>query len=890
MESVFPCDEQARLLALQEYNLYDTTPDPAFDDLARLAAHLCGTPIALISLMDETRQWFRARIGIDVTEMARSLSFCTHALYNPGLLVIEDTVQDVRFENHPFVQQPPNIRFYAGMPLTTPEGCALGTLCVLDRVPRQLTPNQREALATLGRSVMTLLEQRRLLEQSARAERQLRASETMLSAVFKSSLDAIIRFLPDGRILDWNPAAAALFGYTHEAAGELTWEDLLPLRNDRNKLTSARAVAAAFLRKRRIEALQTRAGDTFWAEVTLTTVPGSKEENKETLFCAFIRDVTQQRNAETELRAAHGAMEQRVAQRTGELLEQQQFLRRIIDTDPNFIFVKNQDGVFTLANVAVAATYGTTPEQLVGKRDADFNPSLEEVHWFNADDAEVICSGQDKFIAEEKVTDASGIVRWMQTIKKPLSSRDGQVRELLGISTDITAHKFSKEALMHQAFHDALTGLPNRAFFLSRLETAVSQIPQTPQKIAVLFLDLDNFKVINDSLGHDAGDVLLRQVAQRLAGCVRPGDTVARIGGDEFTLLLEQLEWEHDAVQIAERIAQVLREPFLLEGRQISVTTSIGIAIGSEDATGDLLRYADTAMYEAKTAGKSSYAVFIPSMNDRAMERLELEIALRQALDGGQIHLVYQPIVNLTTGTVEEVEALARWHHPKFGRIDPNKFIAIAEETGLILPLGAWVLREACRQAKRWQERRPSAPPLIVSVNLSARQLQQANLVSEIQAALAAAGLSATHLKLEITESVVMRDVDGVIAKLKALRKLGVRLAIDDFGTGYSSMAYLSTLPIDTLKIDRAFVARIRHQSENTAIVRAIISLAKGLNLQTTSEGIETVQQYAYLKRLGCDQGQGYYFAQPMPAEMVEDFLEASLPMPTRRRVQRRSL
>jgi diguanylate cyclase (GGDEF)-like protein len=430
--------------------------------------------------------------------------------------------------------------------------------------------------------------------------------------------------------------------------------------------------------------------------------------------------------------------------------------------------------------------------------------------------------------------------------------------------------------LTHQAFHDPLSNLPNRAFCLERLERALANA--TPGTLAVLFLDLDNFKFANDSLGHEAGDKLLVAVADRLLNCIRPGDTLARLGGDEFTILLERIHGDADAIIVAERIAEELRAPFGGEVRDVFVTASIGIAVNGPQTAkpDDLLRAADIAMYRAKTNGKGRCEVFDSSMAAHAMERLEVETDLRRAIERGEFRVFYQPIVQLATRRVSEAEALVRWEHPTHGLVLPARFIPLAEETGLIVPIGQWVLEEACRQARAWHLQFPAQQRLLMSVNLSARQFQQPDLLQVVTNALRQSGLAPRHLKLEITESVAMRDAQSTIETLRALTDLGVQLAIDDFGTGYSSLAYLNKFPLHALKIDRSFVAKLGEGIENAAVIRTIIALAKALNLHVTAEGIETAAQAQELEMLGCELGQGYLFSRPQPSEALRDLLAES--------------
>jgi diguanylate cyclase (GGDEF)-like protein len=439
------------------------------------------------------------------------------------------------------------------------------------------------------------------------------------------------------------------------------------------------------------------------------------------------------------------------------------------------------------------------------------------------------------------------------------------------------------DQLARQAFRDPLTSLPNRALFMDRLAHALTRTERRGEQLAVLFLDLDRFKVVNDSLGHGVGDQLLIGVSQRLAGCLRPEDTIARLGGDEFAILLEDVKDDKGPTSVADRLTGELQQPFVVEGREVVITVSIGIAMSTARrmTPEDILRDADLAMYHAKGKGKARYEVFDKSMNAPAKERMDLELDLRNAVARGEFILHYQPVVELPTGRITEVEALVRWKHPQRGLLFPADFVGLSEETGLIVPLGRWVLHEACRQTRQWQLAAP-ATKLAISVNLSARQLQQPGLVDEIGAVLRETRLDPGALRLEITETVVMHDAPTTLAKLEALKALGVQLAIDDFGTGYSSLGYLKRFPVDTLKIDRSFVKGIGRDMEDSAIVRAVITVAKSLGLSVTAEGIETADQLDQLRTLGCDHGQGYFFAKPMTSDRVPALLVATSPWGSR--------
>lgn len=429
--------------------------------------------------------------------------------------------------------------------------------------------------------------------------------------------------------------------------------------------------------------------------------------------------------------------------------------------------------------------------------------------------------------------------------------------------------------LLHDALHDALTDLPNRTLFSDRLKCACEKVKRYPEhKFAVLFLDLDRFKVINDSLGHARGDQLLIVMARRIESCLRTGDTVARLGGDEFAILLEVIKDIGDAIKVVKRIQQELASPFYLGQHEVFISVSIGIALSESGfvRAEDHLRNADLAMYRAKVQGRACYEIFDTTMHSQAMTRLQQETDLRRAIDRGELRLHYQPIVSLTTGQVTGFEALVRWQHPQRGLVYPNEFIRLAEETGLIIPLGWWVLQEACYQLNEWQTTFANSA-LTMSVNFSNKQISQPGLSEHITQIIQATGLEPESLHLEITESALMDNAEAASAMLWQLRALGVRLHLDDFGTGYSSLSYLHQLPINVLKIDRSFVSRIGASGENGEIVETIVMLARNLNMEIIAEGVETEVQLAKLRVLGCQYGQGYLFSQPLDSEALQAWL-----------------
>ena len=483
------------------------------------------------------------------------------------------------------------------------------------------------------------------------------------------------------------------------------------------------------------------------------------------------------------------------------------------------------------------------------------------------------------FLYEQRLLLPDQTIRWVRSVGRVELSPTGRPERLIGTAQDITLQKAAEDSLAQQAFHDPLSGLPNRLLFLDRLGQALKRLARRPSTVGVIYLDLDRFKVINDSLGYAVGDQLLLAMATRLAGLVRPGDTLARIGGDDFAMVCDGLSDESDVVAVAERVRASMTEPIQWDGGDLVLSASAGVALGTSasDNPDLLLRDAEAAMYRAKSEGRARSSVFAKAMRAKAMGRLDTELALRQSIERGDLRVHYQPIVTLVDGQVLGHEALVRWAHPTRGLLGPDEFITIAEETGLIVPLRTFVLREACRQAELFRTRNPAWSRLTMSVNLSGGQLGQHDLTAIVASALHDSGLKAGYLQLEMTESVLMDDAAATITILKSLKGLGVRLGVDDFGTGYSSLAYLRRFPVDVLKIDRSFVDGLGKDLEDSAVVAAIISLADTLGFTTIAEGVETRLQRDCLIALGCSRAQGYFFARPVPAPEAEAALDRAI-------------
>ena len=559
-------------------------------------------------------------------------------------------------------------------------------------------------------------------------------------------------------------------------------------------------------------------------------------------------------------------LEAKVRRRTQELHRQARHFRSIAQNASEVLTVVDGSGVIRYQSASVERVLGHLPEDLVGRR-------LEDL--VAAEDAEVMVAQvraappppAPPTIVASRLRRADGsLCRAEITVSNLLG--DDAVHGFVLTSRDVGERWALEEQLRRQAMQDPLTGLGNRALFRDRLDHAMARSRRRPELLAVLMVDLDGFKQVNDSLGHDVGDRLLTEVARRLVDCVREGDTVARMGGDEFAVLLERADLEGPAV-VAQRIVYRLRAPIEMDGRFIVTEGSVGVAVGTPLLLGaeELLRNADMAMYVAKSKGKGVYAIFQREMHVAALERVELEADLRDALRRRQLSLHYQPVVELPGGRISGAEALARWEHPERGMVSPGEFVPLAEESGLVVELGRWVLGEACRQARRFQQAYPTEPPFTMAVNVAARQLTSPWLVDEVRKALVESHLPATSLVLEITEGALMKDVASIIPTLDTLKALGVRLAIDDFGTGWSSLSRLRSFPVDKLKIDQSFVSEITSSADDAPIVAAIVAMAHSLQLTTVAEGVETAEQLACLHQRGCEEVQGFLLSRPLPAE-----------------------
>jgi len=601
--------------------------------------------------------------------------------------------------------------------------------------------------------------------------------------------------------------------------------------------------------------MRSATGGIVWLEdhSVLVTPP----EGGDTFRQGFAIDITERKQAEEAFRQAEARY------------------RTLVEQLPLAIYVDRLD--------EVSSNIYTSPqiESMLGYSSAEWssNPSLF-VEVLHPDDRERVLAAHarthltgEPLHLEYRLVARDGAVVWVRDEARVIADREGDEPVLQGYLLDVTAAKEAEDQLRHQAFHDPLTSLANRALFTDRVEHALVVHGATGDEVAVLFLDLDDFKAVNDTLGHPAGDALLRAVGERLRSALSPRHTVARLGGDEFAILVEETAGAA-AVDVAESLIGALQDPFEVEGREMFITASVGIAVGT--GADNLLRAADVAMYGAKASGKAQYVVYAPRMDEDSVGRLELVADLRRAHVDEEFVLHYQPTVELETGAIVGVEALVRWQHPTRGLLPPMDFIPIAEETGRIVEIGRWVLSEACRQAACWRAELPVAESLELSVNVSTRQVRRPALLEDVRSALAASGLPPAALTLEITESVLARRREEMTSILEEVTGLGVHLALDDFGTGYSSLSLLQNLPVHTLKVDRSFVRSIDTGPERRAFVRAIVDIAEALDLRVVAEGIEVAGQVAELRQLGCRLGQGFYFAHPVASSELEELILAN--------------
>ncbi|MGH9946158.1 MAG: PAS domain S-box protein [Pyrinomonadaceae bacterium] len=745
---------------------------------------------------------------------------------------------------------------WLGIPLRTPTEI-IGVLVVQHYEDESAyTERDIELLSSAGDQIAMAIERKR-------AEDTLRESEAILAAAQRithlGSWELDLANLEDlnKNEVRWSDETYRIFGYEPgqvEVTNELFYNSVHP--DDRKHVAQ---VLAEAVEQRKVFNIEHRAVLPDKSERILhgqAELIFDKRTNMPIKLLGTVQDITERR-------------------RTNAALHQSEYkLRTLFESMNEGLTQVDTDEVIEFVNDRLCEMTGYTREELLGKVTLDvfFDDEGRRIVKKENEQRQKGVSGQ----YEARIKRKSGEMLSVLVSGAPVVNEKGIVTGTLGMFMDISERKRVEEQLFHDAFHDGLTGLANRARFMDHLSMTIERCRSRHSNYyAVLFLDFDRFKIINDSLGHAEGDELLKQIACRIETSTRTGDLAARLGGDEFVILLSEMLDADDAIEVAERILADLKNPFELNGNEVFITASIGIALSTtgHKCAEDMLRDADIAMYRAKAMGKARYQIFDQALLEQATSHLLLETEMRQALERGEFEMHYQPIIDLATNDLTGFEALVRWRHPERGMIPPDDFIPFAEESGLILPLGRWILTESCRQLREWQDAYPRAQSLDISVNLSAKQFLQHDLAEQVSETLNMTGLAPRCLKLEITESYLMENSEKSEAMLDSLRQLGVGLSLDDFGTGYSSLSYLHRLPVNNLKIDRSFVSRMTESEENSEIVRTIIRLAQNLKLNIVAEGIETAEQLDQLNNLNCGYGQGYFFSRPLEAEKAAIFI-----------------
>jgi diguanylate cyclase (GGDEF)-like protein/PAS domain S-box-containing protein len=996
-----PPNEAERLAALRDLRILDTAPEAHFDAVCSTASALFAVPISTIALIDNERQWFKAKCGVAADSTSRDVAFCAYAILSDDALVVEDAATDPRFARNPLVTGEPGIRFYAGAPLVLRSGIRLGTLCIIDTKPRTFSEVQRAQLEALARIVVAHIElhgarlsAEAMLEERTRSQTLIAASEGRYRALadalpqmvwVMTCADGSVIYTNaqfqtyygpmgpqrDGRISRNHPADAphmaeawlhaSALEHTYAVEGRLLRHDglyrwhkliMIPVRRDGavvewlgTALDIEDIVTAREALEQTTDLLrlaQEAAGAGIWHWSLDQTVAHTSPESAQMLgFECDPRSADWTTISGTEwatrvhaddlaqVRVAHASalqsgttykVEYRVKrpngsggyrwlmsfgriirdettgkplrivgldlditerQTTEDALLQSQALLRISEERLALALDSGNDGLWDWNVTTGHVWYSDRWHTMLG-----YEPGEVEQHirsWERLMHPEDIQQAQEhltehfagrsaSYASEHRMIARCGKHTWVLARGRVVARDEhGAPLRMVGTYIDISERKAAEQRIAYMARHDALTDLPNRTVFHDHLEQRLVEVRRGRGRSALLCLDLDRFKSVNDTLGHPAGDDLLRQIAARLRTTVREGDVVVRLGGDEFAIIISHLDHAHQASKLAQRVIEAVGQPLDVGGVLVTVGVSIGIALAptNGDAPEVLLKNADLALYRAKGGARNSYCFYEAGMDTAAESRMQLELEMREAVMCGSFALHYQPVLRLADHKIVGFEALLRWLHPTRGMIAPDAFIPLAEETGLIVPLGSWALHEACREAGFWPE------DVSVAVNVSAVQFQQPGLEESVLSALAASKLAPHRLVLEITETVLVQDAEAVIACLHRLKALGVHIALDDFGTGYSSLSYLRRFPFDKIKIDRSFIREIT-DPDAAVIVRAVVGIATQLGATVTAEGVETTSQLEQVLSEGCTDVQGYLISRPLPGEQASEFITSS--------------
>ena len=705
--------------------------------------------------------------------------------------------------------------------------------------------------------------------------------EKRLHGILNTVADAIVTINEKGKIIAFNKAAETIFGHSAEEAIGKNINILISSKHEtfHEKYMSGYKdgnISTIIGVRGREECGRKKDGTEFPLELSVTELTHGKRK----FFTGIMRDITDRKEAEKEIRLANEQLEARVKDRTKELTQEivvreqaegrLRLAAQVIENLNEGVIIIDPEFRIISVNPAYTDITGYNPSEVVGKHPTNHA---------------ALCSSGEMF--EEMWTGIESRGRWSGEFWNKRKNGEeyaerlsitaiignlGEVRQFAAVVADITKRKQDEERILYQANYDKLTGLPNRSLFIDRLNQSIPTMARSNKKLALLFIDLDGFKLVNDTLGHDYGDELLKEAAERLGHCVRTGDTVARLGGDEFTITMPNLDDLRNAPIVAQRSLDALAKPFIISGHESFVSASIGITIFPDDATTsqELLKNADAAMYKAKDEGKANYQYFTADMNAQVKERMVIKNGLIKALENGELSLFYQPKMDLKSNSITAVEALMRWNNPELGNVTPDVFIPILEESGLVVEVGEWAMRTSFKQHNEWL--RQGIPPMKMAVNLSVRQLREKTFVDVVENTLMDTNVSHEYFEVEITESMLMTDAPNIVAALNAIHELGIHVSMDDFGTGYSSLSYLKKFPIDTIKIDRSFVSDIATNQDDAEIIRTIINMGKTLNRKLIAEGVETIEQLDILREYGCDEIQGYYISRPLSGEKFISF------------------
>lgn len=850
--------EKDRINALHRYKILDTPVDPSFDNITRLASQLLNVPVALISFVDQNRIWSKSHLGTDIEEYERIEGFCSTAILEAEPYIVYDASTDPRCVNHPLVQQTSGVRFYAGIPLNVQGKYNLGTLCIIDFKPHQLLSNSElQTLRLLSKMAVDAIELHARNLEIIELNNNLQLSEQHFRSLFdQTSVGVSIASALTGAFIETNQRYCEIVGYSSSELESLdlldiTYIDDMAVQHQMTSKLCSGDISEYNLQKRYIR----KDNSIVWVDLTCTALWKAGEDP--TTHISIVQDITDKKMAEIALQES----EQRWS----------------------FALDGSNQGVWDLNIVTNEIFLSPRCKEMLGYPEEQISTDMNEwVKLIHPDDLPCLVSARmlaldgevKSFENEHRKLTSEGTWKWIQ-VKGMVVERDEQhaPMRVIGTYTDISERKKIEADVLRLAHFDSITNLPNRTLFLDRLNQEQKKSHRNQKSFALMMLDLDRFKEVNDSLGHQKGDLLLKVIGERLLNCVRETDTVGRIGGDEFIIILTEFNQTSDIDQLVIKILDCVSAPCLLDGDVAYVTASIGITLYPNDTTDseELLKHADQAMYTAKKNGKNTYAFFTPLMQKTLSQKINVANNLRNALTRNEFLLLYQPIINLQTYQMHKAEALIRWQHPDEGMISPALFIPVAEETGQIVDIGEWVFKEAAAAIKTCREK--IHPEFQISVNKSPVQFRvDTKPHTSWFEHLNSLNLPGNSLVVEITEGLLLDKSESLNDKFKAFKDVGIQIALDDFGTGYSSLSYLKQYDIDYIKIDQVFVKNLAPDSEDFVLCEAIIVMAHKLKMMVIAEGVETLQQVELLKSVGCDFAQGYYFSRPIKLEDLYNF------------------